>query len=897
MFASYDAVSVVNAGSIMGSLFAGIDLFAGGIVTNQSGGTIVGHDGIYGGLAQVTVVNAGMIAAGAGYGVDFAGGGSVTNQSGGTIVGYDGIYGGVGGALTVVNAGTIAGTYGGIGLFAGGAVTNQSGGTISGFVAVYANVAAATVVNYGSILGGTAGRTMAGVVLLEGGSISNQSGGTIVGFDGIYGGGGGALTVVNAGSITSPDGDGIVLYGVGNITNQAGGSITGYQGIVGENAAVTVVNYGSVAATGTSGVAVDLFVGGSVTNAVGGSISGFDGVGGGNDAALTVVNAGQITGTVAAVQFVAGYADRLVVDPTAVFEGLVDGGNLLGGTAASTLELAAGSSAGTLSGIGTQFVDFAQITIDGGASWIFTGANYFATGTTLTNAGTLTVLDTTLSDGGLVVNDGTILVDPSSVTLASLTGSGGVTIGNGSTLDVLGSVTVGETIAFNGGGLLGVGPTTFAGQIDGFTVGDTIELIGVTDGFSPAIVNGNTLEIQRTGNPAVDLTLDPGVDYSGDTFVVSDNGAVTEVAPCFLRGTLIRTGCGEVPVELLAVGDCVVTLAGSLRPIRWIGHRSLDLVRHPTPHRAQPICVRADAFGEGRPNRDLLLSPDHAVLWDGGLVPVRLLVNGASIRRDGRHRRITYYHVELETHDILLAENLAVESYLETGNRGMFENTGEPLLLHPDLTNDQARRVASSCAPFVDDAAQVQPIWQVLAVRAQQRGLALPLVPATTDDPGLCVIVDGHRLASIGVTHGPHTTRPHMGGQHMLGQHGVGKHTFVLPAGATEVRLRSRSAVPSEMAPWVSDDRRLGVLLRGLTVRSGADAVPIPLDHPSLRAGWWRAEWHGPATLRRWTGGDAVVSLREPAPDRCLLDVEVAATMAYPLPNAASEPRSIRRSA
>jgi hypothetical protein len=304
------------------------------------------------------------------------------------------------------------------------------------------------------------------------------------------------------------------------------------------------------------------------------------------------------------------------------------------------------------------------------------------------------------------------------------------------------------------------------------------------------------------------------------------------------------------------------------------------LTRHPAPNRTQPICVRADAFGEGRPNRDLFLSPDHAVLWDGGLVPVRLLVNGASIQRDSGRRLITYYHVELETHDILLADNLAVESYLETGNRGMFENTGEPLLLHPDLTNDQARRVASSCAPFVDDPARVRPIWQALAVRAQRRGLALPLVGATTDDPGLCVIVDGHALAPIGITPGQHT---------------LGQHTFVLPAGATEVRLRSRSATPSDMAPWVSDDRRLGVLLRGLTVRSGADAVPIPLDHPGLGAGWWQAEWHGPATLRRWTDGDAVVSLPEPAPDRCLLEVEVAATMAYPLPDAASRPRSIRR--
>ena len=173
-------------------------------------------------------------------------------------------------------------------------------------------------------------------------------------------------------------------------------------------------------------------------------------------------------------------------------------------------------------------------------------------------------------------------------------------------------------------------------------------------------------------------------------------------------------------------------------------------------------------------------------------------------------------------------------------------------------------------------AHQIQAAVADPADRAQRRGLALPPVRATTDDPGLCVIVDGHPLAPIGITHG--------------------KHTFVLPPGATEVRLRSRSVMPSERAPWVSDDRRLGVLLRGLTVRSGADAVPIPLDHPGLGAGWWQAEWHAPAVLRRWTDGDALVPMPERTSGAWLLDVEVAASLAYPLPLAASVP-PIRRSA
>jgi len=114
-----------------------------------------------------------------------------------------------------------------------------------------------------------------------------------------------------------------------------------------------------------------------------------------------------------------------------------------------------------------------------------------------------------------------------------------------------------------------------------------------------------------------------------------------------------------------------------------------------------------------------------------------------------------------------------------------------------------------------------------------------------------------------------------------------GRYVFVLPSAGTAARLVSRSAVPGETRPWVSDDRCLGVLLRGLTIRSGALVLPIPLDHPAFGEGWWRPEWHSPTALRRWTNGDALVPtpdahLMEPGP--CLLEVDVAQTLAYSLP-------------
>ena len=131
------------------------------------------------------------------------------------------------------------------------------------------------------------------------------------------------------------------------------------------------------------------------------------------------------------------------------------------------------------------------------------------------------------------------------------------------------------------------------------------------------------------------------------------------------------------------------------RIVRWLGHRRVDLRACP---QAAPVRVRAGAFGPGLPARDLRLSPDHALLVAGRLIPVRHLVNGVSIAPDPREV-VTYWHIELDLHDVLLAEGLPCESFLDTGNRRAFDNAGPVTALHPDFA--ALAREAQSFAPLV----------------------------------------------------------------------------------------------------------------------------------------------------------------------------------------------------
>ncbi len=134
---------------------------------------------------------------------------------------------------------------------------------------------------------------------------------------------------------------------------------------------------------------------------------------------------------------------------------------------------------------------------------------------------------------------------------------------------------------------------------------------------------------------------------------------------CFLAGTALLTPAGERAVDDLRAGDMVVTAGGAVVPIRWIGTTVIASI-FADPLRAMPVRIKAGALSENTPSRDLLLSPGHAILVDGILAHAGALVNGVSILHEKDMPLLfSYYHVELDAHELVMAENTPAESFLE----------------------------------------------------------------------------------------------------------------------------------------------------------------------------------------------------------------------------------------
>ncbi len=313
------------------------------------------------------------------------------------------------------------------------------------------------------------------------------------------------------------------------------------------------------------------------------------------------------------------------------------------------------------------------------------------------------------NDGTISMNGGSIDIDP------LLQGSGIVTVQGKGTVDLNLGATQGQTIAFIDSGVLELGtPALFAGTITGVTKVTRIDLAVAAKAIA---YTNNHLTMQLGGGQTFNLNI-VGENLTLSNFVVNTGAATTSIstdvpAPCFAAGTRIATDVGDVMVEDLNIGDNVLTEPDAApQSIVWIGKRLVDCRHHPDPRKVWPVRIAAGAFAPNQPTRDLFLSPDHAVFVDDVLIPVKYLINGGNIAQT-EVNEVEYYHIELAHHDIIVAEGLPVESYLDTGDRASFANGGAAMDLFPVFGTGvglEILREACSRAPLVIVGAVVEGV-------------------------------------------------------------------------------------------------------------------------------------------------------------------------------------------
>jgi hypothetical protein len=297
-------------------------------------------------------------------------------------------------------------------------------------------------------------------------------------------------------------------------------------------------------------------------------------------------------------------------------------------------------------------------------------------------------------------------------------------------------------------------------------------------------------------------------------------------SPCFLKGTLISTFLGPVPVENLARGTQVLTAHHGSQEVRWLGYRALIAQMVNEHHRRVwlPVRIVPDALGVGIPNRTLYLSPGHMLYVEGGLVPVSNLLNGRSIAIAEEFEVLEYYNVLFDRHEMIFAQGVPVESLSPGGDMSEFTNIGS----YPQTTSREGDRTDGHDLPILTDESRLEALHRRFVQRAGELGFAV------TRDDDLRLLVDGIVVgpsARLGATV-----------------------SFEVPEAAREVRIVSRSVIPAEIDPATHDHRRLGVCIKRIALRNAFCSVEMDVDYRGLDRGF-----HPPEEDHRWTNGDAAI--------------------------------------
>ena len=429
------------------------------------------------------------------------------------------------------------------------------------------------------------------------------------------------------------------------------------------------------------------------------------------------------------------------------------------------------------------------------------------------------------------------------------------------------------------------------------------------DGSTNFIINGQTYTYNYTwgargsqqvilgdGSGGYYLLTDADIDISKYTYlnnsmggsssnywqVNGSNGESTDLTfkdrhfdPCFLAGTEISVNGVTRKVEDLAVGDRIDVLVNGKteqKTVTWVGKStSVAAPFLPLDMAGYPVRILKDALAEGVPFKDMLITPEHCLYLNGCFVPARMLVNGQSIFYDQSFTSYDYYHVETEDHAIITADGVLTESYLDTGNRRSFRQSGDVVAMprSRNLTWDDA------AAPLNVSRAFVEPLFQQFRARAQGMGL-----PQRTEAPVVTHKSNLHLTAGNGRVMRPLRTEKNYA-------------LFMIPAGIETVYIQSNTSRRNEaIGPFVDDRRTLGVLVGNATMCEGNTTRTLTsyLQDEDL-AGWNNVEFYP----MRWTAGNACLPLGHRKPGTiALLALQILEAGPYIVSNAEPEETALR---
>ncbi|ARW11091.1 Hint domain-containing protein [Acetobacter ascendens] len=755
--------------------------------------------------------------------------------------------------------GFIAGTLDDATVNSGGWVNVSSGGitshtTINGSGSEYVNAGGSAVdqivsahgtltIASAGIIGGTtvlSGGALSGGVLSSGTKISALSGGYESGVTITTGG----YSEVDAGGMATN----ISITGNGIQTVASSGLVSGFSIDHGRQ-----YDWGSAVSGTISNLGEERVMSGGQDSDMIVSSHGHETVSAGGVANHTTYNANGFG-------YISGSAVRAVVNSGGI-EFVQNGGVATGTTVNSSglEDVGAGATANneTVGSGGTLNV-FSQ--------GILNGANVSG-GTVAVSSGASAANIDVASGGKLNVQSGGAL---SGTEVLQNGGKATIWAGAGGVVDLEGSTNTGLTLD----GVDTSSATTVATEVTGFGGAasgnsDGIVLAGVkaADITSTSYSeDGNhvTLSFQEGGS--VTLNIDDVSQYGYELSSDADGNAVYEV--CFLAGSMIRTPVGDVAVETLQLGDDVLTFVDGqscIRKVTWAG-KAHAIVRAglPDDEAGYPVRILENAIADGVPYKDMLITSEHCLFFEGKFVPVRMLVNGSSIFYDKSITFYDYYHVETEEHSVIIADGMLTESYLDTGNRRVFRQAGSVMSLGGKAKSWEENAAVDLCV----DRSFVEPLFRKLAKRsASVSGHLAAEAPHTlTDEPDLHLVTDKGAVVRAVRRNGQ-------------------RYSFMLRAGTRFVRVVSRAARPADVVgPFVDDRREMGVAVADVHLATaGKQHVIIAHLKQDKPEGWHETDWADCA----WTDGNALLPLEDylTGHEMGLLSITIRAAGPYVLGN------------